>query len=334
MLWTVTPDKIENTLFINKPNIYIIQPDGYVAQNVLENEPYNYSSDLYDWLNQSSFKIYHDFRSNYPASLTSNASMFAMKQHYFNDAIFPTFELPNARGIITGNNSAIATLKHNDYKTYFVVEDEYFQQNRNPLIYDYYNINLDEIPFFSNDNNVKKVVFNDLKKAMNDKTNQTKFFFIEKLLPHHIHFKKSLEKDRNQYINRIDSVNVWLKKTVDYVIENDEKSLIIILADHGGWLGVKHYDDMFTTTEVSKIKSIYSTIAAIRWNGYLMEGYDTNLKTNVNLFRVLFSSLSENSSHLKYLENDSSYNLHKENFFYNSVYQVIDNNGNVNFEKQ
>nr|WP_321236272.1 hypothetical protein [uncultured Psychroserpens sp.] len=331
--WTTLADDIGNAKFKTTPNIYIIQPDGYVSQEMMESKPYNYKSDLYSWMEGNEFKFYDNFRSNYPASLASNASMFAMKQHYFDNMLMPTFELPNARYVISGNNSVLSILKQNNYHTSFIVQDEYFQQNRNPLAYDFYNISHDEIPFFSNDNNVKKVVLEDLKIAMKQNTTQPRFYFVEKLLPHHVKFRNTIEEDRAYYIERVDSVNVWLKTTIDYIVQEDTNALVVVLADHGGWLGLRSYQDMFTTKDEININSIYSNIAAIRWNGFLYEDVDTQLKSNVNLFRVLFTSLSENKDYLKNLEDDSSYNMYKENQFYNSVYKVIDTNGNVTFDK-
>ncbi|WP_157717129.1 hypothetical protein [Formosa sp. Hel1_31_208] len=334
LAWKTLPDDIESISLKHKPNIYIIQPDGYVSKPTLEHRPYNHQSDLYDWLSQNNFKVYDDFRSNYPASLASNASMFAMKQHYFGHMIGPTFELPKARSVISGNNPVLSILKRNEYHTSFIVQDEYFQQNRDDLVYDYYNISHTEIPFFSNDNNVKKVVFDDLKTAMSIQTEQPKFYFIEKLLPHHIHFKKTVEADRESYVKLIDSVNVWLKKTISYIEQKDESALIVVLADHGGWLGVSSYNDMFSTKDEEDMNSIYSTIAAIKWNGYLYNDVDAHLKSNVNLFRVLFSALSENKALLKHMEDDSSYNLSNASQFYNSVNQVYDTNGNLVFNKR
>jgi len=331
--WMTLPDDIKTISLKQTPNIYIIQPDGYVSREMLEREPYNHKSDLYGWLDNNEFKVYDGFRSNYPASLASNASMFAMKQHYFHGMINPTFELPNARSVITGDNPVLEILKNNNYHTSFIVQDEYFQQNRNPLVYDYYNVSLDEIPFFSNDNNVKKVVFEDLKVAMQHKVNQPKFYFVEKLLPHHIHYSDPIDTRREKYLKRIDSVNVWLKKTIQYIEEKDQEALIVVLADHGGWLGLENYEDMFSTNEAVDIKSIYSSLLAIRWNGFLKDDIDANLKSSVNLFRVLFSALAENKTYLNHLEDDSSYNLHKENHFFNSVYQVVDTNGNIVFKE-
>lgn len=327
--WTTLPDSIETAKFKVTPNIYMIQPDGYVGRDMMESDLYHFKNPFYGWLQTNGFKIYDNFRSNYPASLTSNSSMFSMKQHKFGKVLFPSIDMPNARDIIAGENAAITTLRNNGYKNFFIVQDEYFQQNRPKQHYDYYNLNPEEIPYFSNDNNVKKVVFDDLKAAMDTViATGSRFYFVEKLLPHHIHFAASKEEERDTYIDKIKEVNGWLKTTVDYISEKDPTAIIIILADHGGWVGLGSYPEMFSTEDPQKIRSIYSTLAAVKWNGHLMEGMDTELRSNVNIFRVLFSVLSENPEYLKYLEDDSSYNL-QNGTFAKSVRVVIDDNGKV-----
>ncbi|MCB0465243.1 MAG: hypothetical protein KDC78_06150 [Aequorivita sp.] len=329
MEWASLPDDIENAKFKSTPNIYMIQPDGYVGQDMMESTLYHFNNPFYDWLKNNGFKVYENFRSNYPASLTSNSSMFSMKQHRFGKVLFPSIDMPNARDIIAGNNAAIKTLKNNGYKNFFIVQDEYFQQNRPKPGYDYYNLNPDEIPYFSNDNNVKKVVFEDLRAAMDTiHIKGPRFYFVEKLLPHHIHFAASKEEERDIYIEKIKVVNGWLENTVNYISEKDPNAIIIILADHGGWVGLGSYPEMFSTKDPKQIHSIYSTLAAIKWNGYLTEGMDAKLKSNVNIFRLLFTVLSENPEYLKYLEDDSSYNL-QNGTFSKSVRAVIDDSGKV-----
>src|SRR5690606_5220257 len=117
--WSQLPDQILSVKFKETPNIYWIQPDGYVNQETLENKLYNSKSDLYNWLRDNRFKVYNGFRSNYPASLVSNASIFAMKHHYFGSTPFSSIEMPGARTVINGNNSVIEILKNNGYTNYF-----------------------------------------------------------------------------------------------------------------------------------------------------------------------------------------------------------------------
>jgi len=329
LTWLELPDNVQEAKFVETPNVYLIQPDGYVGKDVMEEAPYSFDNPLYDWLEQEGFKRYDNFRSNYPASLTSNSSLLAMKQHQFGKTFTPKFEMPHAREVIAGNNSAIEVFKNNGYKNFFIVQDEYFQQSFPDLHYDYYNIRPDEIPYFSNGSMVKKVVLDDLKAAIDTVSfSGPRFYFVEKLLPHHVHFAASKEEERDSYIEKIKDVNQWLEEAVGYISEKDPEAIIIILADHGGWVGLNSYPEMFSTNDPQQIKSIYSSLAAIKWNGHLVEGMDSELTSSVNLFRLLFSVLSKNPEYLNYLEDNSSYNL-QQGTFSKSVRAVIDDGGNV-----
>ena len=115
---------------------------------------------------------------------------------------------------------------------------------------------------------------------------------------------------------------------VNYISEKDPTAIVILLADHGGWVGLGSYPEMFSTTNPDQINSIYSTLAAVKWNGHLKQGMDSELRSNVNMFRILFSVLSDNSEFIKYMEDNSSYNL-KNGTFSKSVQAVIDDEGNV-----
>ncbi len=331
--WRQLPDAINEARFKEKPNIYMIQPDGYAGQEVMKNEPYAFDSPFYTWLEENGYKVYGGFHSNYPASLASNSSMFAMRQHRFGKTLFPSIDVPNARDVIAGNNNAIEILRRNGYSNFFIVQDEYFQQNRPQPHYDYYNIDPAEIPYFSNDNNVKKIVFDDLKAAMDTSSIEgPRFYFVEKLLPHHIHFSASKAEERDTYVDKIKEVNQWLKKTLTYIEEKDPHAIVIVLADHGGWVGLGSYSEMFSTTDPVQIRTVYSSLAAIKWNGYLQGGMDKELRSNVNVFRVLFSVLSQNGAYLKHLEDNSSYNL-KQGSFGKTVRAVINDRGEVVIEK-
>lgn len=332
MLWLKQPDDIESVIFKKTPNIYLIQPDGYVGKEVMELPPYNYKSDLYDWLENKKFKVYPNFRSNYPATLLSNSSMFGMKQHYFGDVIFPEIQMINAKDVISGNNPVISIFKRNKYTNVLIAHDEYFQMNNCEQKYDYRNIELNEIPLFSHGSNVRKEVLSDIKTAFKSDLESPRFFFIEKLLPHHVFTNNDyniLDEERLWYLDRIEQANVWIKETINFIEENDDNCVIIILADHGGMVNIETYKEKYTNDNPEHFNSIFSNLAAIKWNGYLENDFDKELKSNVNLFRVLFSVLSENKKYLNHLEDDSSFNLNYENPFYNSVYRAFDDDGKM-----
>ncbi|MEL1244124.1 sulfatase-like hydrolase/transferase [Flavobacterium sp. DGU11] len=333
MQWVKQEDDILNIKFRHKPNIYMIQPDGYASEQIMEKPPYSYQNDFYGWLEGSGFKVYDGFRSNYPASLTSNASIFAMKHHYFDYLLFPSIEMPNAREAIMDNN-AVKVLKGNGYASFFLAEDEYLRQNRTKGNYDYYNFEREDIPLYTKGDKLVREVYYDLEKVVKNKTGNPKFVFVEKVLPHHIHFDGTGKKaERDEYIAKIRQANGWLKKTIATIEANDSNAVIIILADHGGWVGMENYNEFCSTKDESLVRSTFGTLAAIKWNGLEHSEYDKKLKTNVNVFRVLFSCLAENTSYLNHLEKDTSYNIRYESFM-DGVYELIDQNGKVVREKQ
>ena len=328
-------DKISDAKFTKTPNIYMIQPDGYAGREIIETDPYRYKNAFYGWLEDNSFSVYKNFRSNYPASLTSNASMFAMKHHYFNDVMLPSIDMPNARNVIM-SNSALRILKKNGYATFFIAQDEYFQQDRSRSDYDFYNIEPKDVPYFTFGHDVVRNVDEGLDNAINAKMDKPKFIFVEKLLPHHIHFKEgkdNIEEQRKEYLGKIEKANVWLKNTISKINENDKNALIILLSDHGGWVGMNSAKEFYSTQDPKLIRSTFGNMAAIQWNGLNHTPYDGKLKSSVNVFRVLFACLSENKSYLDYLEKDESYNIRPGNFITESVHKLIDQNGTIVNEK-
>lgn len=335
--WLTQPDRIVETRFVKTPNVYMIQPDGYVSETMLSSDLYgNSESDIYDWLRSKSFKLYDGFRSNYPASLNSNSSMFAMRQHQFGSSLFPDLEMPDAREVISGDNPVVDIFKKNGYFTFFVAEDEYFQQNRAPQLYDYFNIDVRDAKFFSKGETIVKDVYKDVQLALEVEVDTPKFFFIEKCLPHHVHFYAEgdrIAEERKEYLENVQEVNGWIKETIKAIEEKDPNALIIVLADHGGWVGHQNYADMFSNKEPNKINSVFANLMAVKWNGNLPDTFDDDLKTNVNVFRVLFSALSEDPKLLENLEDNSSYNLRHKNSFFKGVTKVIDNDGRVIYKE-
>ncbi|WP_370476810.1 sulfatase-like hydrolase/transferase [Tamlana flava] len=329
--WKHLPDNIVEAKFKRTPNIYVVQPDGYVSQKTLENGLYKSRSGLYGWLEENNFKVYHDFRSNYPSTLVANASFFSMKHHYFGETLFPSLEMPRAREIINGNNSVIKILQNNGYKSYFIVEDEYLQQNFAKSYYNYQNISRNEIPVFSSGQNVKKDVHQDLENVLNITSNQENpnFVFIEKLIPHHVHFEDTIEAEREDYLEKINKANIWIKKTVSLINKKDPNAIILIAADHGGWVGMGNYDSFHSTNNNLLVNSIFSGLCAIKWSEIDGSNYDSKLKSTVNIFRILFSALSEDTSYLNQLEEDDSYHLRKDKLFGLSVYKLINEKGEV-----
>lgn len=335
--WKKQPDDIEKAVFRHKPNIYYIQPDGYAGFDVLENNKhYRYDNSSYEkFMAENGFTMYDDYRSNYYSTLLSNASVFSMKQHYIQNDI----EMYSARQAIISENSVLTTLKNNGYKTSFITQTPYLIINRPALGYDYCNINYNEMPFFGDGfYTMEKDVKADLFSQMKTNATSGNFYFVENFLPGHIPtFEANSEgvtKERDRYLEKLQKANVWLKEIVGHIIKTDPDALIIIAADHGGFVGFDYTHQTFSPVkDASLVNSMFGAQLSIRWNGPKSESYDKKLKTGVNLFRTVFSFLAEDTAYLNNLQDNSSYIWHDTPEYPRSTYKYIDDSGKVVFEK-
>lgn len=335
--WTEQPDQIEVVQFKKTPNIYVIQPDGYASFSELKKGHYKIDNSQFEsFLKDNEFQVYESFRSNYISTLSSNASLFAMKHHYYQSAQKSTRELYNARDFIVGDNPVHRILKRNGYKTSLIIENAYFLANQPNVKYDYCNIALDEISYMSRGFDIKKDVISDLENAMSQSSPNKNFYFIEKNSPSHIASKKHKSlgkvKEREKYIKKLGEVNIWLEKIISTIQLKDQNALIVIVADHGGFVGMDATEESkVKQTDEDLITSIFASALAIKWpKGDNSSEIEFN--TSVNLFRGLFSYLSEDLKYLNHFQDNKSYTFIEKGAA-SGIYELIDANGNVTFNK-
>jgi len=325
--WKKQPDDIANADFKERPNVYYIQPDGYAGFNNLKDRNHNFDNSVFEnFLKLSGFTLYEDYRSNYYSTLLSNTSMFNMKHHYIQKDI----EAYTAREHIIGSNAVLNVFKHNGYTTHFISQKPYLVMNRPKLGYDYTNVDYSTIPYLKDGWEVNYDVLADLKTSMAAQKPEGNFYFLEQLLPGHIPGQESdatADDVKADYLLNLKLANAWLSRVINYIRKNDPKALIVIAADHGGFVGYKYtLQSEEKTDNPLLVKSVFGAGMAILWNSPNHTEYDTDLKTSVNLFRTVFSFLSKDKKYLENLQENSSYiemtNPH-------GLYQNIDENGNV-----
>lgn len=335
--WMKQTDTIESVIFKAKPNIYMIQVDGYANRSELSKPPYSFDNrDFENVLESKGFKWYSNYRSNYYSTLSSNASLFAMKHHYHSKPKKAFEELMNSREIIVGENPVLSILKKNGYKTHLLLEKPYFLMNRPNVAYDYCNIDLGDVSYLGRGFGIKKNIEEELSSLLEDQSGSANFYFIQKILPGHITNSKDVSKDkvteRDLYIKKMKLANLWLAKVVNDIETNDEDALIVISADHGGFVGFNTtIESTIKQTNEDLIKSIYTATLAIKWNGQAPE-FDQTFKTPVNFFRILFAHLSGDKSYLDHLQDDKSYIIISKGAPF-GLYEYIDEKGNVVFNK-
>jgi len=308
--WNVQPDAILACTFKKTPNVYYIETDGYANSENLKGPLYHFdNSDFDGWLKGKGFAVYDEFRSNYRSTLKSNASCFNMKHHYSRENV----GFKNAADFIMDDNPVLDIFRKNRYKTYFISERPYFMVSRPKIKFDYCNFEISEIPYLKDGWEVFKDVPGEVETQIKKNKDSRNFFFIQEFNPGHITIhaqtSKGIEGERLEYIERLKTANHWLKNIISMIESNDPDAIVIIGADHGGFVGFTCIEQgVAKITDKDLLNSVFGANLAIKWNGQRHEEYDRKLKTSVNLFRILFSCLSDDKKYLDYLQPDVSYN--------------------------
>ncbi len=335
--WTQQPDDIESVIFQKTPNIYYMQPDGYVNFSELEKGFYNLDNSVFEsYLVENKFKNYPDFRSNYLTTLTSNSATFMMKHHYYNNGKDYS-EMLNARKNIISENAVLSVFKNNGYKTHFITEHPYLMVNRPKIGFSYTNFTYHDIPYITTGFNVEREIYPDLERAIASKSEEGNFFFIEFFEPSHVSSTKSASKgksiERERWLEKREVANTKIIKMVDLIVEKDPDALIMIMADHGGFVGLDYTEEISKqTSDRDVIYSAFGSMLSIRWPNAEVPIMDSNLKSCVNVFRVLFSYLSNDQKYLEHLQEDRSYVILKEDAP-KGIYEYIDENGHITSKK-
>ncbi len=335
--WQEQPDNIEDVVFKKKPNVYFIEPDGYVSFSELKAKLYRYDNSKFEgYLKENNFKTYPGFRTNYNTTLASNGATFMMKHHYF-DFNTSREEVEDAKVIIISDNPVLNAFKRNGYETYFLSESHYFLLNRPVMGYDHSNIDYSVIPYLHNGMDEEEEVLEPFFEFLNDGIDSPKFFFIQILKPWHVSSHEStsegIEVERVKYFERLEVANDMIAQMADNILSKDPGALIVIMADHGGSVGLDYtMESQKKTLDKDIINSIYSTNLTIHWPNNEAPKYDNRLKSNVNMFRVLFSYLSENENYIQNLQPDTSFIVLNEGTE-SGVYKYFDASGNIVFEK-
>ena len=335
--WIVQPDDIEQVVFKKRPNVYYIEPDGYTNFSELDRGYYNVDdSEFKNFLQENGFKLYPNFRSNYSSTLVSNSATFMMKHHYYNNG-FNFNESLDAREIIITKNAVLDAFKKNGYKTHYFAEWSYILANRPQMGYDVCNFDYGDISYLNSGFKEKHEVIPPLKKYITEDPNVPKFFFVEIFSPGHVPAHKNesegVIKEKEKWVERLQESNKKLTEIINFINEKDPTALILIMADHGGYVGLEYMlETNIKTQERDKLYSALSSNLAIKWPNGEAPIFDSKLKTPVNTFRILFSYLSDNKEYLNHLQEDASYLIINEGAP-KGVYKCIDANGEITFEK-
>lgn len=325
--WVNMDKEIVQTNFQQTPNIYVIQPDGYPGQPALQSEFYQFDNiDFRTFLDSIDFKIHDNFRSNYSSTLTSNASMFTA-QHHFYAAGEMGSELYKARDIITGPNPVLKTFKDKGYQTHLVMQHKYLLMNHPAVYWDH--VNIDKVGFFP-DYHENADVAAYLKSHLHESKQSPQFFFVELFEPSHItHVEawfEGYEKEREKYLKRLEKANLKLKELLDLIARRDPSAIVILAADHSGFLGLSHSLEAYkkVVEETNQKQTIFSALFAIKAPEDSID-YFKEVNSSITVFPALFQYLTREEPSVKAYD-QSSYQLVRENGKA-KVYRYFDSEG-------
>ncbi|KAA3623005.1 MAG: hypothetical protein DWP94_06990 [Flavobacterium sp.] len=336
--WMNQPDDIENATFTKKPNVYLIQPDGYVNFSELDKGYYKYDNSKFEsFLLENNFTNYPNFRSNYASTLASNSATFAMKHHYYNRGTSFS-EAINARNVLISSNPVLDLFKKNGYITHFLAQKPYLLLNKPEIGYHKSNFTLDDVAYIGTGLGDPQDIITPLKQFMEEDPGQPKFYFMEIFNPGHIHNRstdsRGVEGERELWLEGLETANNILREAVNHIKENDPNALIIIMADHGGFVGLEYTKQIYYKTEDRDIiYSIFSSQLSIHWPEDEVPEAGRSIKTAVNVFRPVISYLTDNTSYLEHLQDDGSYVILNKDAP-QGIYQYIDDNGNIVIKKR
>jgi hypothetical protein len=335
--WKDITENVQEVKLKTTPNIYMIQPDGYANFSELRKASYNdLDTSFENWLTDEGFVNYPNFRSNYFNTLTSNSSAFAMKHHYYGNVNRNNEKTQGAMEDIVGANNALSILNNNGYNTHLFTDNSFFLLNRKLKAYDYCNIPMSKLPYYKLGKMPGIDILSDFKNKLEEKPEGPNFFFIEKITPGHIKNLKmgsgGIAIGREKYLLGVQQANEWLTSLIEMINAHDDNALIIIMADHGGSVGLEYSSELKERTlNAAETASVFSVLLSIKWpEGSAPE--NLNFKTNVNLFRNLFYHLSEDPIFMKSYQADKSY-LYNLESGQMEVYQCIDENGEYGYIK-
>lgn len=336
--WTRLPDNIEQAKFAHTPNVYYIQPDGLVNFSELYKGHYSYPNHQFEAsIKQLGFTNYPDVRSNYNSTVVSNAATFSMRHHYYNYG-FDFSEIINGRELIVGDNPVLRIFKNNGYKTHFITEHPYLLTNKPKVGFDYCNFDVSELKLMG-DGFVEEAIQLQplLEQQLAVLDQQPGFFFIQTFKPGHIEVKKakakSVEEEKQIYFDRLEEAQAMVQNLCASIVAKDPTALIIIMADHGGYLG---WEYMLALRERNMdrdlLYSAFSTQLSIRWPENLQPKYHQKIGSGVNLFRTLFAEMADRPEYLDWLEDNGSYSIIKKGGP-KGIYQLINDKGEIVFER-
>lgn len=318
----------EHVKFSRTPNVYYIVPDGYPNQEGLKKIYSIDNTAFFHELESWGFVILHEALSNYRNTFWSLTSSFGMEHHFYRKK-FNNVKFSDHSFISSSQNPVVHIFMNNGYQINFIHGNEWaftrdcFVDLCSP------NVFLGEFLDVLIPPSLQSEFLLPIELDRSFQGSIRRILKYVELLPDHkaphftyVHLKppghsthrvpsaKQLVSFRKRFPKKIKKANSDLSLLIESIITRDPDVLIVINADHGAW-GLGNYKKSpleFFRGVSDKLIGIdhLGVLLAIRWPDGSTE-YGQDLRTNVNVFRHIFSYLSQDNTLLKTKADDHGF---------------------------
>jgi hypothetical protein len=331
--WTsknkATYDQIK---FRKTPNVYLIITESYPNKPALKAVYGIDNASFYNEMRNLGFKFNHDHFSNYNHTLSSLPSLFGMEHHY-GIIHMVSFDSFGGRRMLEAKiyNPVIDIFRSNNYKIQYLhtvsglipngADVDFYFPSRSFLhglrVFLTKQDIIETAP--SNRKGSEPIVSIQNQISSTSQSNNSYFNFIYLHYPNHSpsRLKAKSEKIINQklgefrdtYYQKIESANQQLLKFMNFIIEKDPDSIVILLGDHGSW-GFRNKKDTQSRPISNQLYTLdrFGVLAGIRGPDELSDLMENGtIKSHINLFRYVFAHLSDDQTILSTKAPDDSY---------------------------
>ena len=309
----------DHIAFSKRPNVYYIVPDGYPNKEALGKIFHIDDFEFYRQLESWGFQVEHEMLSNYQHTTSSISSAFGMGHHYYKGSIGNSELLDSREFIVSNQNPVVRIFENNGYKIDYIHAEDSLLTKGCYVDSCFPNATMDELidvwipskvqswPILAGLTNNSFRFKQKFLKYIDEVSVQSSphFTYVHMSVPGHSYSSKQAYGDlvsfRENYDKKISLANEEITSFVERILAHDPHSLIIINADHGAWGygSYKHVqNEVLDGIEDNLIALDHlGVLFAIRWpDGELSN--KQNFRTNVNIFRQVFSVLSDREGSL------------------------------------
>lgn len=316
----------ESAKFKRKPNVYLLNYDGYGSEDLYRKVFDIDNSAQYQALAARNFKVLHTF-SNYRDTLQTTIGVFLGAHHYYRTATGFS-DSQKGRPFLAGvvHNPSLSTFKSNGYHLQYIHGIDYFVNEPGLLDFMYppkpmaSALRVFDIPLLRMKRHIsiddqREVLYSKIP-APARQTNEPWFTFAHINKPSHADLAvrwTELAYFPQLYRERTEQANTHMLETIDRIRGVDPDAVIVIYGDHGSHRYNKIWQAPDPNAEFAKagvpVEHVtldqFGIMIAVASGGACDNYFYAGL-TPVNILRAVFACLSEDQSLLNAKVDDTS----------------------------